>query len=310
MNQSSNHVSSDGETPQSVDRSLLEFLKPKSEERYSKLEAYCDLLSRASAGTYATPEAEGALQLLPGQFVATISELSRQWKWQRATVRQFITGLANLGHISTQPYSKSFIFSVNLSQRLSLFVETPDDILDFCAMQFVRYLKGRTKANDVAESYNRYYTLKMSMAQKEGNGGIPARHVIHEQAVIFDGLAISMLHVLDAHRQMSEELSDSVSLLFGKDHVWDWHKVIAVLGIMAAALRKNSKPSYMANATSEYSKGEVILMDCIFEHYSAGVGSTYYDNPPRRSTREDVSQRRETLSPTPSVSSSAENNIE
>ena len=310
MNQSSNHVSSDGETPQSVDRSLLEFLKPKSEERYSKLEAYCDLLSRASAGTYATPEAEGALQLLPGQFVATISELSRQWKWQRATVRQFITGLANLGHISTQPYSKSFIFSVNLSQRLSLFVETPDDILDFCAMQFVRYLKGRTKANDVAESYNRYYTLKMSMAQKEGNGGIPARHVIHEQAVIFDGLAISMLHVLDAHRQIPEELSDSVSLLFGKDHVWDWHKVIAVLGIMAAALRKNSKPSYMANATSEYSKGEVILMDCIFEHYSAGVGSTYYDNPPRPSTREDVSQRREPLSPTPSVSSSAENNIE
>ena len=310
MNQSSNHVSSDGETPQSVDRSLLEFLKPKSEERYSKLEAYCDLLSRASAGTYATPEAEGALQLLPGQFVATISELSRQWKWQRATVRQFITGLANLGHISTQPYSKSFIFSVNLSQRLSLFVETPDDILDFCAMQFVRYLKGRTKANDVAESYNRYCTLKMSMAQKEGNGGIPARHVLHEQAVIFDGLAISMLHVLDAHRQMSEELSDSVSLLFGKDHVWDWHKVIAVLGIMAAALRKNSKPSYMANATLEYSKGEVILMDCIFEHYSACVGSTYYDNPPRRSTREDVSQRTETLSPTPSVSSSAENNVE
>ena len=310
MNQSSKHVSSDGETPQSVDRSLLEFLKPKSEERYSKLEAYCDLLSRASAGTYATPEAEGALQLLPGQFVATISELSRQWKWQRATVRQFITGLANLGHISTQPYSKSFIFSVNLSQRLSLFVETPDDILDFCAMQFVRYLKGRTKANDVAESYNRYCTLKMSMAQKEGNGGIPARHVLHEQAVIFDGLAISMLHVLDAHRQMSEELSDSVSLLFGKDHVWDWHKVIAVLGIMAAALRKNSKPSYMANATLEYSKGEVILMDCIFEHYSACVGSTYYDNPPRRSTREDVSQRTETLSPTPSVSSSAENNIE
>ena len=310
MNQSSNHVSSDGETPQSVDRSLLEFLKPKSEERYSKLEAYCDLLSRASAGTYATPEADGALQLLPGQFVATISELSRQWKWQRATVRQFITGLANLGHISTQPYSKSFIFSVNLSQRLSLFVETPDDILDFCAMQFVRYLKGRTKANDVAESYNRYYTLKMSMAQKEGNGGIPARHVLNEQAVIFDGLAISMLHVLDAHRQMPEELSDSVSLLFGYDHVRDWHKVIAVLRILAAALRKNSKPSYMANATSEYSKGEVIIMDCIFEHYSAGVGSTYYDNPPRPSTREDVSQRRESLSPTASVSSSAENNIE
>lgn len=304
MNQSSKHVSSEGETPQSVDRSLLEFLKPKSEERYSKLEAYCDLLSRASAGAYATPEAEGALQLLPGQFVATISELSRQWKWQRATVRQFIAGLANLGHISAKPYSKSFIFSVNLSQRLSLFVETPDDILDFCAMQFVRYLKGRTRAKEVAESYNRYYALKLDMAKKEGNGGIPARHVLNEQTVIFDGLAVSMLHVLDAHKQLPEELSDSVGLLFGKDHVWDWHKVIATLGIMAAALRTNSKPSFMAEVTSEYSKGEVILMDCIFEHYSSGRESTYYDNPPYPSIR----GHKQPPTQTPSVSSPAENN--
>lgn len=61
-----------------VDRSLLEFLKPKAEERYSKLEAYCDLLSKASSGAYQSPGTDGALQLLPGQFVATISELARQ----------------------------------------------------------------------------------------------------------------------------------------------------------------------------------------------------------------------------------------
>ena len=38
-----------------VDRSLLEFLKPKAEERYSKLEAYCELLSKASSGAYQSP---------------------------------------------------------------------------------------------------------------------------------------------------------------------------------------------------------------------------------------------------------------
>lgn len=105
-----------------VDRSLLEFLKPKAEERYSKLEAYCDLLSKASSGAYQSPGTDGALQLLPGQFVATISELARQWQWQRATVRQFISGLTKLGQLSVEPYSKSFIFSVNLEQRLSLFL--------------------------------------------------------------------------------------------------------------------------------------------------------------------------------------------
>lgn len=105
-----------------VNRSLLEFLKPKAEERYSKLEAYCDLLSKASSGAYQSPGTDGALQLLPGQFVATISELARQWQWQRATVRQFISGLTKLGQLSVEPYSKSFIFSVNLEQRLSLFL--------------------------------------------------------------------------------------------------------------------------------------------------------------------------------------------
>lgn len=58
-----------------VDRSLLEFLKPKAEERYSKLEAYCDLLSKASSGAYQSQGTDGALQLLPGQFVATIPNL-------------------------------------------------------------------------------------------------------------------------------------------------------------------------------------------------------------------------------------------
>lgn len=109
-----------------VDRSLLEFLKPKAEERYSKLEAYCDLLSKASSGAYQSPGTDGALQLLPGQFVTTISELARQWQWQRATVRQFISGLTKLGQLSVEPYSKSFIFSVNLEQRLSLLIESPE----------------------------------------------------------------------------------------------------------------------------------------------------------------------------------------
>ena len=92
-----------------VDRSLLEFLKPKAEERYSKLEAYCDLLSKASSGAYQSPGTDGALQLLPGQFVATISELARQWQWQRTTVRQFISGLTKLGQLSVEPYSKSWL---------------------------------------------------------------------------------------------------------------------------------------------------------------------------------------------------------
>ena len=146
-----NQQTPEADRSRGVDRSLLEFLKPKAEERYSKLEAYCDLLFESILqGAYQSPGTDGALQLLPGQFVATISELARQWQWQRATVRQFISGLTKLGQLSVEPYSKSFIFSVNLEQRLSLLIESPDDILDFCAMQFIRFIKGRASAREVA----------------------------------------------------------------------------------------------------------------------------------------------------------------
>ena len=304
MTNNKNNYASELNDPQGIDRSLLEYLKPKSEDRYSKLEAYCDLLTRATSGTYSTSVVVGNLKILPGQFVATISELARKWQWQRATVRQFLTGLVNLGHLNMEQYSKSYVFSVSQKQRLSLFVETPSDILDFNALQFVRFIKGRNTAGQVAQSYNCYFNKVMELAVTENDGGRPARHVLKQQGQVFDSLAKSIFQVLKMEKEMPEEMTDSTGLLFGKDHVWDWHKVIATLGIRAAALRTNSKPSYMAEVTSEYSKGEVILMDCIFEHYSSGVESTYYDNPPFPSIR----GHKQPPTQTPSVSSSAENN--
>ena len=75
MTNNKNNSASELNDPQGIDRSLLEYLKPKSEDRYSKLEAYCDLLTRATSGTYSTSVVVGNLRILPGQFVATISEI-------------------------------------------------------------------------------------------------------------------------------------------------------------------------------------------------------------------------------------------
>ena len=167
MTNNKNNSASELNDPQGIDRSLLEYLKPKSEDRYSKLEAYCDLLTRATSGTYSTSVVVGNLRILPGQFVATISELARKWQWQRATVRQFLTGLVNLGHLTMEQYSKSYVFSVSQKQRLSLFVETPSDILDFNALLFVRFLKGRNTSSQVAQSYNCYFNKVMELACSE-----------------------------------------------------------------------------------------------------------------------------------------------
>ena len=65
MTNNKNNYASELNDPQGIDRSLLEYLKPKSEDRYSKLEAYCDLLTRAASGTYSTSVVVGNLRILP-----------------------------------------------------------------------------------------------------------------------------------------------------------------------------------------------------------------------------------------------------
>lgn len=283
MNQDSNNKITGSIDTQSSDRPLLEYLKPKSEDRFSKLEAYCDLLSRASSGNYVATNGERQEELVPGQFVASISELARKWKWQRATVRSFVEGLVALGQLSYKPFVKSYIFTVNLQQRLSLNVDSADDVLDFCCMQFTRFIKGRSSACEVADSYNRYYAMKMDIARELGQGGAPVRHVLRHQAYMFNELASSVYLFLDREDSVPEELSDSVTLLFGKDHLWNWHRVIDSLGILTVALRDNVKPSYMDAVAKAYTKAEITLLDCIYEHYAPSDGSNYFVNPPKPS---------------------------
>lgn len=292
MSNVKNNQSADSKNAQTIDRSLLEYLKPKPEDRYSKLEAYCDLLSRAATGAYSAKVGGKQIELLPGQFVATISELGRKWQWQRATVRQFLEGLEDLGQISSVSVARNMVFTINLQQRLSIYVNSSDDVLDFCAMQFARFLEGRITAEEVANSYGRYYGMKMEVALEEGGNGAPVRRVIQQQAAMFNELASSIYRILNRRADFSKELSDSVSLLFGRDHLWDWHKVIDCLGILAIALREKSKPSYMDEVNEHFTKAEVTLLDCIFEHYCSDDDSTYYDNPPRpqKKSAEEVSE--------------------
>ena len=292
MSNVKNNQNADSKDAQAIDRSLLEYLKPKPQDRYSKLEAYCDLLSRAATGSFSAKVGGQQIELLPGQFVATISELGRKWQWQRATVRQFLEGLEDLGQISSMPLAKNLVFSVNLQQRLSIYVNSSDDVLDFCAMQFARFIEGRITAEEVANSYGRYYGMKMEVALEEGGNGAPVKRVIQQQAAMFNELASSIYRILNRQADFSKELSDSVSLLFGRDHLWDWHKVIDCLGILAIAMRDKSKPSYMNEVNEHFTKAEVTLLDCIFEHYCSDDDSTYFDNP-QRPSKEAVESEKE-----------------
>ena len=61
--------------------SLLEFLKERSGIRLSKLEAYLDLVDKASVQYIPKDLCKQEFSLSNGQFVITITELAGCWHW-------------------------------------------------------------------------------------------------------------------------------------------------------------------------------------------------------------------------------------
>ena len=152
---------------QSIERSLLEFLKPKSEGRFSRLEAYCDLLAQAASDSYTVKVAGQQLMLQPGQFISSISELSRKWQWQRATVRQFVDGLQTIQQLDIKPISKVFLFTVNSAQYLSVRIKDVEDLKLFSDMQFKRFINGTATVKETAESLDLYFLFLLETMEKE-----------------------------------------------------------------------------------------------------------------------------------------------
>ena len=92
--------------------SLLEFLKERSGIRLSKLEAYLDLVDKASVQYIPKDLCKQEFSLSNGQFVITITELAEYWHWHRATVRTFIEQLEKMNQISVTRLTKSQIITI------------------------------------------------------------------------------------------------------------------------------------------------------------------------------------------------------
>lgn len=268
MTSSLNKITQQATEQQSADRALLEYLKPKPGDRYSKLEAYCDLLSRSSSAPYVAKHGGQTISLLPGQFITTISTLAKKWNWQRATVRQFLAGLVETGQIAQEKFYKSYIFSIRHDMKMTLDIRSMDDILDFCMMQFTRFREGRVSSQEVANSYETYYGMMMQVAREHENEQKYEEQVYLHQAHMFDMLAYSIASHVMFHKLGKKSHLDAVFLLFGRNHLWNWQKVIDVLGLLNTAFRQLTTPSLLGDRPPFLTKAELSLLDSIYSYYA------------------------------------------
>ncbi len=91
---------------------MFDYLKEKVGERRTKIEAYCDLLDKATE-CFASPFVRNSdRKLVPGQCHVTITDLAEGWHWHRATVRSFLEHLEDFGQLTVEHLQKSIVINM------------------------------------------------------------------------------------------------------------------------------------------------------------------------------------------------------
>ena len=112
------------------DMRLLQFLRSRNTDRFTKLDAFCDLVGRMCGHMKSSKDKEPA-DLLPlcfGEFTGSISELAKDWHWHRATVRTFLDGLESLGVLERKLDGRDYTFMLRTQSTVTLPFVSYDEV--------------------------------------------------------------------------------------------------------------------------------------------------------------------------------------
>lgn len=239
--------------------SLLEFLKERSGIRLSKLEAYLDLVDKASVQYIPKDLCKQEFSLSNGQFVITITELAGCWHWHRATVRTFIEQLEKMNQISVTRLTKSQIITI------PMLAETPATSPIDTALEVFRqkmrtalegWRSGKMSASACASECEQLYEDATEgiaiILQKADNGNsigkVPSRSNIPESVRhAFCMTALTAVCEATFHQVLGQEtgntLSTSLLPFFYKDLGGDWLSFIEAAKAISELALDGSSPA-------------------------------------------------------------------
>ena len=103
----------------SANASLFLYLKERIGDRKSKVEAYCDLLDKASKRFVSRFLRNKDYEIGTYQCHVTITDLAAEWHWHRATVRSYLERMEAFGLIQKITLPKSIVITIPESMSLS-----------------------------------------------------------------------------------------------------------------------------------------------------------------------------------------------
>ena len=101
-----------------ADKFLLEYLRPRTTDRTSKLDAFCDLMNMAMSKDSQSEETRFGItvHLHQRQFTVTVTDLAKKWNWHRVTVKSFLDKLVAMNYADMYSEGKFFVITMRYAQ--------------------------------------------------------------------------------------------------------------------------------------------------------------------------------------------------
>ncbi len=135
-----------------ADKSLLDYLRPRTTERLSKLDAYCELMNMATDKEKQSEETRfgTTVHLHKGQFTITVTELAKKWNWHRVTVKSFLNKLVAMDYAEMFSEGKFFVITMHYIQPLEKEINEVPFSKD--EQKIVRWLSGYIGVEEIVSS--------------------------------------------------------------------------------------------------------------------------------------------------------------
>ena len=253
------------------DMALLQFLRSKNTERFTKLDAFCYLIGKMS-GQGKAHKGDSSKDISPlchGEFTGSISELANDWHWHRATVRSFLDGLESLGVIKRELQGRDYTFILRTHTSLSIPIITYDTVLEVGYLLLQHWDEYNLSPKFLAAYFEAY---DRTMNEEDDCGDPDWNREDHNAKIVlecFSHLEFSVIFNL----RSDDSLVQMVTSTFKGAGQWSWTKWMQALMYMDFVLMgedfpdidKSDEDSYKHNAfVCDFSKQDMRLLRELF----------------------------------------------
>ena len=222
------------------DMALLQFLRSKNTERFTKLDAFCYLIGKMSeqAKAHNGDSSTDISPLCLGSFNGSSSELAYDWHWHRATVRSFLDGLESLGVIKRELHGRDYTFKLRTHTSVSVPIINYEIVIEMAYLLLEHWDEYNLSPEFIAAYIEAYYT---SIKKDRGSDISDTEQREKMAEIILEAFAHLDFSAVN-NCQNDESLVQMVASTFMCTGQWSWNKWIRALMYMDFALMGNEFP--------------------------------------------------------------------